>query len=89
MTITLEIPDQLAASLESRCPELAQGILERFAVEAYRDGTLSAVQIRTLLGHDSRLETEAFLAAHGAWPTLTVDEIIADAQVAAEAARNS
>ena len=74
MTVTLDIPDALSSSLERVGSSLPRAILEGFAVESYRAGALSTKEVRLLLGHDSRWETEDFLAAHGAWPGLTVDE---------------
>lgn len=68
MTISLNIPDLLAASLAPLQPELPRMILESFAVQGYRQGILSTAQVRTLLGHESRWETEGFLARHEAWP---------------------
>ena len=79
MIITLEIPDQVAALIRSQRPELERAILEGFAVEAYREGTLSCLQVRLLLGHESRWETEDFLAAHDAWPDPTEDEVVSGA----------
>lgn len=78
MTVTLTIPDALAASLSQRQPSLPRVLLDGFAVEAYRQGVLSAAEVRVLMGHDSRWETENFLAAHEAWPGTTADEVAED-----------
>ena len=83
MTLQLEIPDELATMLSSPACDTARTVLEGFAVEAFRDGRLTTFQVRQLLEHDSRWETQAFLSAHGAWPTLTAEEILADADTAA------
>lgn len=78
MTVTVTIPDVLAAALQRVQPALPQVLLDGFAVEAYREGILSAAEVRVLLGHESRWETEGFLAAHEAWPGSTAEEVAAD-----------
>lgn len=80
MNVTLKIPDELAAGLGIEAPALPQALLEAFSVEGYREGRMSAKQVRLLLGHDSRWETEDFLSAHGAWPGLTVEEATEDSR---------
>ena len=83
MTLHLEIPDGLAAQLDVPEGGLGRAVLEGFAVEAFRGGRLSAFQVRSLLGHGSRWETQAFLSAHEAWPGLTADEVLSDAATGA------
>lgn len=78
MTVTLTIPDVLAAALQRVQPALPRVLLDGFAVEAYREGMLSAAEVRVLMGHDSRWETEDFLAAHEAWPGTTAEQVAAD-----------
>ena len=68
MTLTLDIPDILARALGSVPEAVRRALVEGFSVEAYRSGRLSCAEIRELLGHASRWETEEFLAQHGAWP---------------------
>lgn len=72
MILTLDIPDMLAASMGTDVP---RAVLEGFAVEAYRSGTLSCAEVRLLLGHESRWDTEAFLSAHDAWPDPAAEEV--------------
>lgn len=78
MIVTLTIPDVLAPVLSRVQPSLQRAILEGFAVEGYRQGTLSAAEVRVLLGHDSRWETEDFLSAHQAWPGTTAEQVAED-----------
>jgi len=80
MTITLDIPDDLAITLAEGQDDPSRAILEGFAVEAYQEGRLSAAEIRHLLGHASRWETENFLAARGAWPAPDKSEVAEDAK---------
>ncbi len=82
MTLTLEIPDSVA---EGRSPEVVgRELLEVFAVESYKAAKMSMRQIGELLGHESRWDTQRFLADHDAWNCLTVDEILTDAENAAK-----
>jgi hypothetical protein len=81
MTLTLQIPDSMA---EGRSPKaLGQEILEAYAAESFRTGKISKHQVRELLGHESRWDTEKFLGDRGVLMNLTVDEIVADAETAA------
>ncbi|MGC2110821.1 MAG: UPF0175 family protein [Candidatus Korobacteraceae bacterium] len=64
MQITLEIPDELAATLAGSEQELSRAALEAIALEAYRQRRLSGYQLRTLLGIPSRFELDAFLQEH-------------------------
>lgn len=61
MTVTIQIPEGIAAPLREHWLDLPRGVLEAVAAEAYRSGALAVFQVGELLGHDSRWETEAFL----------------------------
>ena len=61
--VILDIPDEIAAQLTSRGQELTRAALEALALESYRLGRLTQVQVGRLLGL-SRIETEDFLAEH-------------------------
>jgi len=78
MIMTLDIPETLAAPLKRAEASLPRVLLEGFAVEAYRQGILSAAQVRVLMGHESRWETEDFLSAHDAWPGTTMEQVTED-----------
>jgi hypothetical protein len=75
MKITLDIPDELASAPFGDPSRIA---LEALAVEGYRTGRISAFQVRQMLGHESRWETEDFLSANGVWPGTTVAELEAE-----------
>jgi hypothetical protein len=62
MTITVELPDDLA-SHENPSREA----LEALAIEGYRSGALSTHQTRVLLGFETRYELDGFLKAHNVW----------------------
>ena len=63
MTVTVDIPDELAAQLAAPGQELSRAVLEALAVEAYRRGALTQVQVGRLLSL-SRIQTEDLLAQH-------------------------
>jgi len=78
VNLTFEIPDALATVLPAS--GLDRKLLEALAVQGYRDGTLSLMQVRLLLGFESRWEAEDFLSAHNAWPDPRLDEMAEDAE---------
>ncbi len=64
MTITLEIPDDIAVHLSARGENLSRAALETFGLEQYRAGKLTKAQLRRLLGFPTRTEVDGFLKAH-------------------------
>jgi Uncharacterised protein family (UPF0175) len=78
MTTTLEIPDELAASIVGSSASPSRAVLEAVAADAHRRGCITAFQVRQLLGHDSRWETQAFLCDRQAFSELSVGEILED-----------
>jgi hypothetical protein len=62
--ITLELPEDIARGLESTWNDLPRAALESLALEAYRSHALTAAQIRRLLGFETRMQVEEFLAQH-------------------------
>jgi len=64
MHITLELPEDIARGLESKWKDLPRAALESLALEAYRSGTLTAAQIRRLLGFETRIQLDSFLKDH-------------------------
>jgi hypothetical protein len=61
MQITIEISDDLAATLAASGQAPGRAALEAIALEAYRQQRLSGYQLRTLLGISSRYELDGFL----------------------------
>jgi hypothetical protein len=73
VTITLEIPEDLAEIVRAEGRDLSRAALEALVIEAYRARRISDAQLRNLLGL-SRLEADALLKRHGVW----LDYSIAD-----------
>ncbi len=78
MTITIDIPADIASQLQACWDTLSRRAREALAVEAYRDDVLSAADIGRLLGHSSRWEPEAFLHEKQAYLHYTEDDFARD-----------
>jgi hypothetical protein len=76
MHIALDIPDELAPSLAPG-QDPSRAALEAFGLEAYRQRRISAFQLRTLLGIESRWDLDAFLKEHKV-ETYTVEDFEKD-----------
>ena len=84
MTLTVNIPDDLAAELGAGFQNLGRAALEALAVEAYAKEVLSLEQVRRMLELESRWEAQAVLSKHGGWPGQSAEEILADARTSLE-----
>lgn len=80
MQITLEIPDEIANSLGTHLSDVPRRLLELFAAESYRKGTLGAGQIRQMLGFTSRWETYDFLKKEAAYMPYDMDDLEQDSE---------
>jgi predicted HTH domain antitoxin len=67
MQIQIALPDDVACSLEAKWGSLERKLLEMLAIEAYREGSISAGKVRELLGMSTRLEVDAFLKEKGVY----------------------
>jgi predicted HTH domain antitoxin len=65
--VTLELPEVLSAFLTASGQNLERAALEAITLEAYREGKLSIVQLRRLLGYSTRAQVHAFLKEHGVY----------------------
>jgi hypothetical protein len=74
MTVTLEMPDQIAKGLHLDGEDGRRRALEMLALEGYRTGGLSRGQVGELLGLGF-YETERFLHEHGAVVPFTMEEL--------------
>jgi predicted HTH domain antitoxin len=87
MDVAFSVPDGLAERLQERWGDLSQRALEAIVADAYREEALTLGEVRDVLGHSTRLETEAFLNERGALLEYSEDELEADVE-AARAARS-
>jgi predicted HTH domain antitoxin len=66
MVVQLQLPDDIAAKLAEKWDDLPRCALQAIAVDAYRDGLLTAYEVQRLLDLPSRWKTEEFLRLAGA-----------------------
>jgi len=78
MNLTVEIPDDLAARLSATGEDLSRRALEAFALEEYRNGRLTAPELRRLLGFGTRYQLDGFLKAHEVWIDYTMEDFERD-----------
>jgi predicted HTH domain antitoxin len=64
MNIEITIPDEL---FDENQTNLSRFVLEQIAIKGYQSNSISAAQVRKLLGFSSRFETEEFLHQHNAF----------------------
>ena len=74
MTITLNLPEDIARQLAARGEDLARATLEALATEAYRSGTLTEEQVRRMLDFDTRSEVHAFLKKHDVYLNYSAED---------------
>ncbi len=80
MQITLEVPDEIANDRQ----DLPRALLEGFALEGYRSGTLTEEQVRRLLGYGTRMQVDGFLKAHGVYFDCTLEDLDRDTETSRE-----
>jgi hypothetical protein len=61
MNITIEVPEDVARRLETIWGDLPQRVVEALAVEAYRSGVITEVEVQRMLHLPLRWEVEGFL----------------------------
>jgi hypothetical protein len=79
MTVTVEIPDSVAASVVPEGTDAARKLLEDAVAQAYRDELIGTATLREVLGL-SWHEKEEFLRRYKIFNDLTADELLADVQ---------
>lgn len=79
MTLKLDLPRSAEQILqEAWGRDLGCAVLEALAIEGYRTDKLSLYQVRVLLGHESRWETEAWLGSRGVHMNYTLEDLEED-----------
>ena len=86
MTITVEIPDDLARQMIPEGRDPSRQALEDFAAAAYSAHRLTGIQLRELLGLETRDEMDALLKARGIWLDYTLDDFRREGEVTARLA---
>lgn len=86
MTLTIQLPDELARRLREKIPDLESEARESFAVDLYRRRELTHHQLSQVLGLD-RFQTDGVLKKHGVMLDLTAEEFAAELADARELVR--
>ena len=80
MTVTIQIPDDLAQRIRTQGGDLSRHILEVLALEEYRSGHLTKPELRRLLGFETRQALDGFLKVHDILEDYSVDDLEHDRQ---------
>ena len=78
MTISINLPKEVSSRLQSSWDNLPRRALEALALEAYREEVLTSAEVGSLLGHNSRTETETFLHSRLAYLHYTAEDLASD-----------
>jgi len=78
MEVTVEIPEDIAEQLHTKWENLPRGALESLALEAYRSGTLTKMQLRRLLGFQTPMELDGFLKQAGIYLDYDLNDLRED-----------
>lgn len=85
MDVSFSMPEDLASRLEAHWGDLSRRAMEAMVADAYREGAITLGEVRRILGHTSRLATEAFLKERGALLDYDEAELERDVQAARDA----
>jgi hypothetical protein len=75
MNLMVEIPDELARSLNAAGGDLPRRALEALALEEYRADRLTKEGLRQVLGVATSYQLDGFLKEHGVWIEYDADDI--------------
>ena len=67
MNLTVEIPEDLARSLNAAGDDISRRVLESLSLEEYKSGRLTERELRQILGFATDYELDGFLKAHDVW----------------------
>jgi len=79
MSINIHLSSEIEAIVRRAWGDtLDRALLEALAIEGYRSGLFGSATVGRLLDHESRWETERWLAERGVVTNYTVDDLDAD-----------
>jgi predicted HTH domain antitoxin len=87
--IAIDIPDDIAMRLAPDTTAASRVVLEGVAIASYRKGAITAAQVREILDHHSRWETDSFLHRAGAYADYTMDDLEKDIAAIRDSSRRS
>lgn len=78
MEVRIQIPDDVAAQIQSNGGDLPRSVLEAYALEGYKSGQLSAYQVQEVLGFETPMEVDGFLKSHDIYLDYTEETLEED-----------
>ena len=78
MEVTVQIPDDLARRLTAVGGDLSRRALEALALEEFKSGHLTKLELRRLLGFGTRYQLDGFLKAHDVYEEFTLEDLDRD-----------
>ncbi len=75
MEVTVQIPDDLAATMRLGGNDLSRRALEALAVGEFRSGHISKPELRRLLNLDTRYQVDSLLRTHGLFEDYTLEDL--------------
>jgi Uncharacterised protein family (UPF0175) len=78
MEVTVQIPDDLARRLTAAGGDLSRRALEALALEEFKSGHLTKLELRRLLGFGTRYQLDGFLKAHDVYEEYTLEDLERD-----------
>jgi hypothetical protein len=85
MDVCINVPDDVVTQMQARWNNLPRSALEALAIEAYRTGVITEVEVERMLDLPSRWDTDRFLKASQAY----IDYSEADLEQDIDAIRKS
>lgn len=75
MTVTVQIPDDLAQRLSAQGGDLSRRILEMLALEEFKNGRITRPELRQMLGFETTFQIDGFLESHELWINYTAEDL--------------
>ena len=85
MQLTIELPHDVAEQLQQQWGDVSRHVLETLAVEGYRSGQLTTMQVRQMLGYETPMEVDALLQRASVWRDYTEEEVERDCEASRQA----
>jgi len=82
MDVAFSLPEDLGRKLQEKWGDLSERALESVVAQAYREESLTLGEVRRILGHETRMQTEAFLKDQGALLDYSEEELEQDLETA-------
>jgi predicted HTH domain antitoxin len=81
MEVRIQIPDDIAAQIQTNGGDLPRSVLEAYALEGYKSGKLSTHQVQEILGFETPMEVDGFLKRHGIYLDYTEQDLEEDTAI--------